>query len=114
MRNDLIVIVETAVVKIWRIEIGIAQSRRLEQTTRADVVRLVIAEQARRRMAPGTAQACVVRKRLGEQRLAAALGLADRANQSPTGTQAWIGQKIDVLDIGDDGIENFRRRLGPG
>jgi len=28
------------------------------------------------------------------------------------GTEAWIRQEIDILDIGDDGVENGGRRLG--
>ena len=75
---------------------------------------LVIDEGARRNMAAGAAQRRIVRERLCEQRFAAALRFADLADQPPAGTETGIGQEIDVLDIGDDGIEDDRRRLGPG
>ena len=64
MRHHLIVAVEAAVVKIRRVEIGVAQRRRLEQAAGADVVLLVIDEGGRRNVTAGAAQAGIVRERL--------------------------------------------------
>jgi len=44
MPDHLIVIVETPVVKIGRVEVGVTQGRRLEQAAGADVMLLVIDE----------------------------------------------------------------------
>src|SRR6201992_3193463 len=65
-------------------------------------------------MTASTAQTWIVRERLCEQRLAAPFGLVDLPSQPAAGSQAGIGQKIDVMDVGDDGIDNDRRRFGTG
>ena len=114
MRHHLIVAVEAAVVEIRRVEIGVAQRRRLEKTARANVMLLVIDEDAGGNMTAGAAQARIVRKRLHEQRFAATLQFADLSDQSAAGTKAGIGQEVDILDIGDDGIEGNRGRFRPG
>ena len=93
---------------------ALRQRRRLEQAARADVMLPVIDEGSGRNMAGGAAQARIMRERLCEQRFAAAFGVADPADQPPGRTKTRIRQEIDVLDVGDDGVENGGRRLGSG
>src|ERR1700749_756369 len=112
MGYHLIVGVETAVVKIGCVEIGIAKRRCLEQSPRAHVMLPVIEKGSRRYMAAGAAHGGIMWKRLGEQRFAATFRLVNRSDQPAAGTQARIGQKVDILDIGDDSVEDGRGRLG--
>src|ERR1700742_3559941 len=72
----------------------------------------VIDEGSRRYMASGTAHARIMRKWLCEQRFAATFGFVNRSDEPATGTETWIGQKVDILDIGDDGVEDGWGRLG--
>jgi len=63
MRHHLIVTVVAAVMEIRRVEIAVAQRRRLEEAARADIVLLVIDECGRRNMTAGAAQVRIVRER---------------------------------------------------
>jgi hypothetical protein len=93
--------------EIGRVEIGIEQRRGFEQAPRADIVLTMIDKGCGRRMAAGAAETRLVWERSLEQRLAAELRFVGCLH--PTGGPKMpIVEKVDVLDIGDDGIEHDR------
>ena len=55
-----------------------------------------------------------MREWLCEQRFAAPFGIVDLPGQTAGGSETGIGQKIDVMDVGDDSIDNDRRWFGTG
>jgi len=55
-----------------------------------------------------------MRKRPVEKRLSTPLGIVGVGNQRSTKAKTWIGQKIDVPDIGDQTVEDGGRRLRTG
>src|ERR1700691_1801510 len=102
MPHHLAVIVETAIVEIRRVEIGVAKRRRLEKSAGTDVMLLMIDECARRNVTTGTAQIRIVWKRLLEQRFAATLGFVDVPDHSAARAETGIRQEVDVLDVSND------------
>ncbi len=111
MRHHLLEGVVTAVVKVGRVEVRVHQGRSLEQSARSHVVLPMIDEGARGYVATGAAQGGIVGKRFPEQDLAATLGLARMRGELAGRAEARVRQEIDVLDIGDDRVDNRGRRL---
>jgi hypothetical protein len=117
MPDHLIIGVVPPIVKVGWVEIGVQQGRRLLKPAGADIVLAMIDKSRRRHMATGAAERGILRKRLAEQRLAAACGSARLRRQPPSRAETWVRQKIDVLDIDDNSIEQGRgglraRKLG--
>ncbi len=110
MPDHFLVALEAPIVEIRCVEIGIEQRRRLEEAARAHIVLPVIDEGRRWHVATGATQPRIVRERLVEQGLAAGLGRVVRM-QPASEAETVVGEKVDVLDIGDERIEDARRRL---
>ncbi len=75
------------------------------EAARADVVLLIVDERARRRVTAGAAEIRIMRKRLCEQRFAAALRLACGVVEPAAGAELEIGQEVDLQDVSHDGVE---------
>jgi len=74
----------------------------------------MIGESAGRDVTSGTAEMRLVRKRLEKQRLAAAFGVARLRGKAAAGRDLRIWKKIDVVDVGYQGVEDGGIRLGSG
>ena len=105
---------KASIVEVRSIEIGVEQCRRLEEPARANVVLLMVDKSRGGNMAAGAAEARIMRKRLGEECLAAPRGLARLHCQPPTRAEPRIGEEIDILDVDDHSIENCGGGLGSG
>ena len=113
MVHHLAEVVVAAVVEIGRVEICVEQCGGLEQAARADVVLQMVDEGARRQVTAGAAQVRVAGERLGKERLAPAFRLARALVEPAARAELRVGQKVDLLDVGNDGVEDRRRRLRP-
>src|SRR4051812_42404391 len=111
MSDDLLVGVEPPVMKIRRIEIGIAQGGGFEQATRTHVMLPMIDKGLRRLMTARATQTRVMRKRAIEELLAVLLGTRHGTCQVTAGAEARVGHKVDIVDIGYERIQCFRGRL---
>jgi hypothetical protein len=112
MTHHLIVGIVPAIVEIGRIEVRVHQRRGLEQPSGPDTVPPLIDETARWDVALRATELRIVREWLKKQRFAATLGVVRPRAQPPAGGEVQVGQEIDVLDIGNDGVEDGRGRLG--
>ncbi|GCC46949.1 hypothetical protein chiPu_0031163, partial [Chiloscyllium punctatum] len=114
MLDHLLIRIVAAVVEVRCIEIGVQQGRGLHQPARSDVVTHLVVESSPRNVTAGAAQLGLLRERLEEQRLATVLGHACLRAEPAAGRDLRIGEEVDVVDIGDEAVENLVARPRPG
>src|ERR1700753_1028280 len=90
---DLVISIETSIMEVRRVEIGIQQRRRLVETARANIVRPVIDERTGRKVASCAAETRVARERPVEQGFAAPLRRAGIRRQFSPGRRLGLGRK---------------------
>jgi hypothetical protein len=114
MPHNLRIVVKSAVVEVGCVEIGVKQRRGLHEAAGADVMPQMIGESAGRDVTSGTAEMRLVRERLEKQRLAAAFGVTRLGSKAAAGLDLRIWKKIDVVDVGHQGVEDGGTRLRAG
>jgi len=74
----------------------------------------MIDKRGRGHVATGAAERRIVWKRFAEQHFTATFGGAGLRHQPPSRADTRVRQKIDVLDIDDDCVDQGRGGLGAG
>ena len=105
---------KSPVVEIGGAEIGIQQARRLEDAAAADVMEQAIGKKRVRAMAARAGFGAHLGIGAIENRLAASGWRIRPCAQQAGRAELLIGEEIDLLHVGRDGIEQAPRRLRPG
>src|SRR5262245_44614329 len=114
MRYHLIITVVSAVMEIRAVEIGVQKGWRLDQPARPNIMLQMVDESSRRDVACGATKRRLTAKRLEKKCLATPFSVAGLRREPTALIKPWVGQEIDVQNIGNQGIENRWCGLGTG